>query len=77
MKGQVESERVPMKQAAKELGVAQETVRYYMMIGRWDDLGDVIPPNDRSTRYRFIIYRSRLDKHLGRERKTDAVGREH
>ena len=64
----METERVATTQAAKELGVAPQAVRECMKLGIWD-LGSVIPPiaKGRST-YRYYIFRSKLDRLLGKER---------
>lgn len=60
-----DSERVPVKVAAKELGVAPAEVHYRMITGEWD-LGRV----DRcmsGKRNRYLIFRSKLNRFLEKE----------
>lgn len=59
-------QRVPTKQAAKEIGCAEQYLREQMRYGAWD-LGSVIKPKRGGTNYRCYIFRSKLDKFLGRE----------
>ena len=56
--------RVTVEQAAKELGLAEATVRYYMELGKLP-LGEVLrrPGCRRRT---YVIYRNKLDAVLGR-----------
>lgn len=60
------SERVTVKQAAKELGLAPQGVREYMKRGLID-IGDVLPAiqGDGKTK-RYLIYRDKLDRYLGK-----------
>ena len=65
-------ERVPTKQAAREIGVAVQTLLYYMEQGKWD-LGTVVKSTTGKTT-RHIVFRSKLDKFLGRtneDKRTD------
>lgn len=61
---------VPVKQAAKEMGLSPQAVKERMKLGIID-IGDVVPavktgkkkPKGRSERkYRYDIYRVKLDK---------------
>lgn len=67
-------ERVTVKQAAKEIGCAQEYLRRQMKagVGRWPELGEVIKPPKGGEKYRFFIFRAKLDKFLGKENATCA-----
>lgn len=56
---------VSVTQAARELGLAPQGVREYMKRGLID-IGDVLPAI-RGKGYRYKIYRSKLNKHLGKE----------
>lgn len=58
-------ERVPTRQAAAEIGVAVQTLLYYMEQGKWD-LGTVVKSTTGKTT-RHIVFRSKLDKFLGRD----------
>lgn len=57
-------DRVPLNQAAKELGMAPQGVREYMKRGLID-IGMVLP-NKNKTGYQYFIYRRKLDKVLGK-----------
>lgn len=59
------SERVPINEAARELGVAPQSVREHMRRGIWD-LGAVVPPEMKGGRWGFHVYREKLDRHLGK-----------
>lgn len=59
------SERVSVINAAKELGCAPQSVRENIKSGEWD-LGEIIKPIYPGTNYQYHIYRSKLDKHLGK-----------
>lgn len=58
-------ERVSTKEAAKEIGVSLTTLTYYMETGKWD-LGVVMKSKSGKTN-RHIVFRSKLDKFLGKE----------
>lgn len=64
--GKVLSERVSVKQAAKELGMAPQGVRMQMLKG-YIDIGCVLPAVQGEGN-RYHIYRDKLDKHLGKTR---------
>lgn len=59
-------EKVPIKQAAEEIGCAPEYLRRQMKAGRWP-IGEVVRPPRGGTNYRYFIFRARLDKFLGKE----------
>lgn len=62
-------ERVCIKDAAQELGCSVAAVREHMRRGLWD-LGQALPPQKTGKKqWEFHIYREKLDKHLGKEKK--------
>lgn len=63
------SVRVTVEQAAKEMGIAPQGVREYMKRGLID-IGVVLPAINGGKTQRYLIYRDKLDKHLGKERTT-------
>lgn len=66
-------QRVGLPDAAKELGVAPQAVREHMKRGLWD-LGEVVTnvkPNGKK-RYRYYIFRPKLDRLIGKEKGSDA-----
>lgn len=59
-------ERVSLAQAAKELGMNPQGVREHMKRNLFAvPIGYVTNPSGR--KYQYHIYRSMLDKHLGKE----------
>lgn len=61
------NEKVPLKQAALELGVTENAVRERMRRGIYP-IGVYIPKHiSKKKNDRFEIYRSKLDKFLGKE----------
>lgn len=59
-------ERVPLMQAAKELGLSPQGVREYMKRGLID-IGIVVPSASGNRKIkRYLIYREKLDKVLGK-----------
>lgn len=66
-----EKQRVPVSQAAKELGMAPQGVREYMKHGLID-IGEVLPSvtsiKNKGTKktLRYHIYRDKLDKQIGK-----------
>lgn len=59
------SERVPVAEAAKMLGMSQQGVRIHMQRNLFRiPIGDVTRPGGR---YQYHIYRDMLMKHLGKE----------
>ena len=60
----MQTERVPLIQAAKELGIAPQGLREYMKRGLID-LGLVMPSLD-GKRYSYLIYRDKLNQVLGK-----------
>lgn len=58
--------RVPLEKAAFELGVGKQAVRENMKRCIWD-LGEVITPQQsKKSTYSYHIYRTKLDKHMGK-----------
>lgn len=60
----MQTERVPLVQAARELGIAPQGLREYMKRGLID-LGLVMPSLD-GKRYSYLIYRDKLNQVLGK-----------
>ncbi|MBR5273783.1 MAG: hypothetical protein IKU33_00900 [Bacteroidales bacterium] len=60
----MQKERVPLVQAARELGIAPQGLREYMKRGLID-LGLVMPSLE-GKRYNYLIYRDKLDQVLGK-----------
>ena len=67
------SERVPLMQAAKELGIAPQGLREYMKRGLID-LGAVMPATNGSSRKNYLIYRDKLDRILGKGLPKEGEG---
>lgn len=63
------SERVTVQQAAKELGLAPQGVRVQMQRGMLD-IGRVVP-SVRGNGQRYLIYRDKLDRELGKIVRSD------
>ena len=62
-------ERVPIKQAAQELGMSRQAVREQMRRNIFD-IGDYIPKEKTGKKQdEFHVYRPKLDRHLGRIRE--------
>lgn len=57
-------ERISIKEAAKVLGMAPETIRWLMQTGHLN-IGDVFPSRSGKT-HRFVIYRELVQRHVGR-----------
>ncbi|WP_084002954.1 hypothetical protein [Dorea sp. D27] len=53
-------------EVAKILGCSPQMVRERIRRGIWD-FGECIPKKSNSGRNEFNIYRSKLEKHIGRE----------
>ncbi len=62
------SERVTVEQAAHEMGLAPQGVREYMKRGLID-IGVVLPAVQGGTK-RYVIFRSKLDKFLGKDKEN-------
>lgn len=60
------SQRVSVKDAAREIGCAEEYLRRQMKAGRWN-IGEVVKPQKSGMNYQYFIFRQRLDKFLGKE----------
>ena len=65
MKRQTGTERVPLLQAAKELGLSPQGLREYMKRGLID-IGMVLPSTASGKTDRYLIFRDKLDKVLGK-----------
>lgn len=61
----MQGQRVPLPQAAKELGMAPQGLREYMKRGLID-VGEVLPALNGKT-LRYHIYRDKLDALIGRK----------
>lgn len=61
----MEVQKVTAEQAAKEIGCDPLTVRMRMRRGEWD-LGAVIKPGPGKKNWRCYIFRSKLDRFLGK-----------
>ena len=59
-------QRVTTAEAAKEIGCDVDYLRQMMKKKKWD-LGEVIPPTQPRGIYRYLIFRPKLDKFLGKE----------
>lgn len=68
------TERVSVLQAAKELGVAPQAVRIQMQRGLLD-IGEVLP-SIQGSRKQYWIYRTKLDKILGKGAETNRKNRQ-
>jgi len=69
------SERVSVAEAAKLLGLAPQGVRVQMERGILD-IGEVVPSVQHvkgKQKYRYLIYRERLNKVLGKEGDRNAT----
>lgn len=59
------TERVPTRQAAQEMGIGMDQLRW-MMETRKIDIG-VVTPSRSGRSKRYLIFRSKLDKVLGKD----------
>jgi len=59
------SRRVPLPQAAAELGMSPQGLREYMKRGIID-IGEVLPAANGGTCKRYCIFRDKLDKYMGK-----------
>lgn len=62
----MKTERVPINQAAREIGCNPNNIRAKMYSGEWD-LGAVRKINSKTQKARYYIFRGKLDKFLGKE----------
>lgn len=60
-----DSRRVPTKQAAAELGMSVQGMREYMKRGLID-IGAVLPAANGGECKRYLVYRDKLDRYLGK-----------
>ena len=63
---QIQKQRVSLLDAAVEIGCAPQALREHMKKGLWD-LGEVVPPDQRSKNYRYYVFRRKLNRFLGKE----------
>ena len=64
-------ERIPISEAAKILGIGAPQVRNFMKRGVMP-IGQVLSPNQTGkTVYTYYVYRSKLEKYIGRELKEE------
>ena len=59
-------ERVPLKEAAKELGVSPQAVREHLKRGIWKFGIALSPETTGKSTWEYHIYRCKLDKYLGK-----------
>lgn len=59
------SEKVPVEQAARMIGCAPEYLRRQMKAKVWD-LGQVVRPSRGGSKYRYYIFRAKLERFLGK-----------
>ena len=59
----MESKRVRVADAAKEIGCHPEYLRRRMKAGHWN-LGNVVKPDRDGTNYQYFIFRDKLNKFL-------------
>lgn len=59
------TERVPLHQAAKEIGMSNQGLREYMKRGKID-IGYVYPSLQGKT-HNYVIFRDKLDAYLGKK----------
>ncbi len=59
------SRRVPLPQAAAELGMSQQGLREYMKRGIID-IGEVLPAANGGACKRYHIFRDKLDRYMGK-----------
>lgn len=64
--GQDVCERVRLADAARELGCSLQAVREHMKRGLWDIGATASPTKSGKSVWEYHIYRSKLDKHLGK-----------
>lgn len=62
------SRRVPLPQAAAELGMSAQGLREYMKKGIID-IGEVLPAANGGEGKRYHIFRDKLDRYMGIERQ--------
>lgn len=61
-------QRVLVADAAKEIGCDPDFLRQMMKKNKWD-LGTVVPPTRAGGIYTYYIFRPKLDKFLGIEKR--------
>lgn len=58
------TQKVSVEDAAKEIGCCVEYLRRKMREGVWD-LGKVVKPNRNEKKYKYFIFREKLNAFLG------------
>ena len=68
-------QKVPVAQAATEIGCDALTVRFMLRTGQWD-IGVAISPDKEAglTKWKYYIFRAKLDRFLGKSEPM-AVGK--
>lgn len=66
------TERVRLGDAAKELGCSPQAVREHMKRKLWDLGSAVSPSRSGKSQWEYHIYRTKLDRHLGKGGEHDA-----
>ena len=69
---QMKGERLTLTEAASEIGCHPEYVRRQMACGNWD-LGTVVKKKNRNGCNQYFVFRSKLDKFLGKETEVEQV----
>lgn len=57
-------QRVPLPDAAKELGISADYLRF-LMRAKKVDLGMVLPPKSKNGRCEYLVFRAKLDRFMG------------
>lgn len=60
---EITCQRVSLPDAAREIGVTADYLRF-LMREKKVDLGQVIRPKEKKGRYQYIVFRSKLDRFL-------------
>jgi hypothetical protein len=68
-------QRVSVADAAKEIGCHPEYLRRKMAAKDWD-LGRVVTPKNKGGQHEYFIFRTKLDKFLGIERREESENNE-
>lgn len=68
----MKGERLTLIEAAAEIGCHPEFVRRQMASGNWD-LGAVVKKKNRNGCNQYFVFRSKLDKFLGKETEVEQV----
>lgn len=66
----INCQRVSVEDAAEEIGCDNDFLRQMMKKKEWD-LGTVVPPVKAGGVYKYYIFRPKLDKFLGIEKREN------